>query len=323
VDAIEESTISQPVEPVFSFPHIAGFWRRLFAWIIDIAIIGIFGQIIGWSFSGFWFQIGPYGRFVGLFVVMLYLGLMNSKIGHGQTVGKRIVKISVRNEDNSQISLLKSFLRITIIALPLIFNGWALPVLQGPVMQGVGYIIVGGIGLALLYTMVFNRGSRQGLHDLICKTYVISLDEAPIETFPKANKIHWIISACLVGLAVIGTVASILLRSMILSAFSYEDSQGIYQVLQNDDRFFNANVTQGVHYSSHEGTSHFIKVEVWVRGLPTNEERVQLVDDIRQTILANTDNLYAYDYLTISIYSTFDLGISSGNVFFSYDYPIN
>ncbi|HWQ46833.1 MAG TPA: RDD family protein [Longilinea sp.] len=318
---IEESTQSQSVEPILMFPHIAGFWRRFAAWLIDYVILGVFGQIIGWPLSGLWFQIGPYGRFVGLFCILLYFCLMNSKAGHGQTIGKRLLKIAVRNEDNTPISLGKSFLRITIIAIPLILYGWALPVLQGPVMQVLGNLIVGGLGLSILYTMVFNRGSRQGLHDLICKTYVVSLNESPIEAFPKSNRIHWIISGILIGLAVIGSVSSIILRPLIFSAFHFEDLEGINQVLQNDERFFSTGVSQGVRGSTQGPTTHYINAEVWVRGVPTNEERTQLVNDISQVILENVENVYEFDNLTVTITSKFDLDLASGNLFYSYNIP--
>ena len=62
---------------------IAGFWRRLAAWIIDSLLLGILGQSIGWTFSSFWFEVGPYGRFVGLFFILTYFGLMSSKFGKG------------------------------------------------------------------------------------------------------------------------------------------------------------------------------------------------------------------------------------------------
>ncbi len=319
---IEESVQSQTIESIFSFPPIAGFWQRLAAWIVDVLILGIFGQVIGWSLSGIWFQIGPYGRFVGLICILLYFGLMNSKAGNGQTIGKRLLKIAVRNADNTPISIGKSFLRITIIAIPMILNGWALPVLQEPVLQGLSSVIIGGLGLSILYTMVFNRGTRQGLHDLICKTYVVSLNGSPIEAFPKSSRIHWIISGVLIGLTAIGSVTSFLLKPLMLSAFSLEDMEGINQVLQNDERFFSTGVSQGVRGSTNGPTTYYIKVEGWVRGVLTNEERLLLVNDIGQIILENVENINDFDNITMTLSSAFDLGIASGNLSYSYNFPV-
>jgi|CXWL01.1.fsa_nt_gi uncharacterized RDD family membrane protein YckC len=70
--------------------------------------MGICGQILGWSLSSFWFQIGPYGRIVGLLFILPYFGLMNSGVGKGQTIGKRLLKIAVRDGENKPIRLGRS-----------------------------------------------------------------------------------------------------------------------------------------------------------------------------------------------------------------------
>src|SRR6187455_1232356 len=101
----QESIGSQPgqeinSEPIFTFPPIAGFWRRFFAWCIDLLLLGVIGQVIAVAFSSFLFSIGPYGRPIGLLFLIPYFGIMNSRIGGGQTVGKRWMQIAVRNREN-------------------------------------------------------------------------------------------------------------------------------------------------------------------------------------------------------------------------------
>ena len=98
-------------EPDFTFPPIAGFWRRFFAWLVDMLILGVTGQILGLIFSTFLFSLGPYGRPIELLFVVPYFGIMNSKIGGGQTIGKRLFKLSVRNQNNETIGLGRSIVR--------------------------------------------------------------------------------------------------------------------------------------------------------------------------------------------------------------------
>ncbi|MFN0277042.1 MAG: RDD family protein [Pyrinomonadaceae bacterium] len=98
--SFEAQYFEPPVNPSGNtVSPIASFWRRLAALIIDSLLLGIVGQIIGWTFSSFWFGIGPYGRFVGFIFIFFYFGLMNSKLGGGQTIGKRVLDMAVTDSE--------------------------------------------------------------------------------------------------------------------------------------------------------------------------------------------------------------------------------
>jgi uncharacterized RDD family membrane protein YckC len=183
----------------YLFPPIAGFWKRLAAFIIDVVILAAIGQIIGWSASSFWFSVGPYGRFLGLAIVLVYFGLTYSRLFNGQTIGKRIFKLTVRDIGNKSISIRRSFLRISILVLPWLLNGWAVPFLRSEITRWFVILIVFGLGSVILYTFFFNRTTGQGLHDIICGTYVVSYDEEPIVFYPEIASVHKIVSAILIG----------------------------------------------------------------------------------------------------------------------------
>ena len=133
-------------EPIFTFPPIAGFWRRFFAWFVDSIILGVIGQIIGIAFASFFFSIGPYGRPIGLLFIIPYFGIMNSKIGGGQTLGKRWLKIAVRNNNNEPIELWRSIIRISLLALPALFNSWAIPIFQNYFVAWLVSLLIFGLG---------------------------------------------------------------------------------------------------------------------------------------------------------------------------------
>lgn len=169
-----ESNEKQPEKPR---PKICGFWRRLFAFIIDVSILGIVGIAIGTLFYDSFAELGGWGRLFGFAVASLYFGLLNSSLGNGQTFGKRILKIQVVDRDSRTIAISKSFLRVMILGVPYFLNGALIPpdILINPFISLLlGLIVFFGCG-AIVYLYVFNRETRQSFHDLVIGTYVINV----------------------------------------------------------------------------------------------------------------------------------------------------
>ena len=189
--------INNQVEPNERQPEkpkliICGFWRRLIAFIIDVTILGIVGVGVGALFYDSLAELGGWGRLLGFGVALLYFGLLNSSIGNGQTIGKRILKIQVVNNDKQTISIPKSFLRFIILAIPYFLNGALIPPellinTFTSLLLGVAVFFGGG---AIVYLFIFNRETRQSLHDLIIGTYVVNIgssEELPVKPFWKGH----------------------------------------------------------------------------------------------------------------------------------------
>jgi len=318
-NTVPESIIEQVVsEPVFTFPPISGFWRRFVAWLIDVLILGVIGQIIGVVFSSFLFSIGPYGRPIGLLFTIPYFGIMNSKIGGGQTFGKRIMKIAVRNKENEPIELWRSVIRISLLALPSLFNQWSIPVFQNPIVVWFLSLIIFGLGGAIFYTMVFNRKARQGIHDLILGTYVVHIPEKPIESFPTTSRIHWIVTSVWIGVVAIGTLVMSLIAPSIISKTPLAPVMSLYNILQDDPRFFTVGVNSNTFYGSNGKTSHSLIVTVWYKGKLAESDRKEVVESIVKTVLENTENIDDYDGIQVKITSAYDIGIASANLSMSF-----
>ncbi|MBI3173126.1 MAG: RDD family protein [Chloroflexi bacterium] len=317
-NTVPESAVEQVTpEPVFTFPPISGFWRRLLAWLIDVLILGVIGQIIGIVFSSFLFSIGPYGRPIGLLFTIPYFGIMNSKIGGGQTFGKRIMKIAVRNKDNEPIELWRSVIRIVLLALPSLFNQWSIPIFQNPIATWFLSLIIFGLGGAIFYTMIFNRKARQGIHDLILGTYVVHLPEKPIESFPTTPRIHWIVTSVWVGIVAIGALVMSLIASSMISKTPLAQAMSLYDILQDDPRFFTVGVNSNTFYGSNGRTSRSLIVTVWYKGRISENERQKVADSIVKIIFDNERNIgNYYDGIKVNITSAYDIGIASGNVNF-------
>jgi len=74
---------------------ISGFWGRLLAIVLDGFVLGIVGFVSGLFFFDFYARLGGWGRLIGFGADSMYFGILNSGIGKGQTIGKRIMKIEV------------------------------------------------------------------------------------------------------------------------------------------------------------------------------------------------------------------------------------
>ena len=305
-------------EPIFTFPPISGFWRRFVAWFVDVLILGIIGQIIGVAFSSFFFSLGPYGRLVGLLFTIPYFGIMNSQIGSGQTFGKRLMKIAVRNKDNKPIELWRSIIRISLLATPSLFNQWPIPVFQNPVMVWFLSLVIFGLGGAIFYTMAFNRKARQGIHDLILGTYVVHLSEKPIESFPTTSRIHWIVTSIWIGIVAIGTLVMTLITPSIVSKTPLASVMSLYNILQDDPRFFTVGVNDHTFYGSSGKTSHALIITVWYKGKLAESDRKAVIGSIVKTVLENAENIDNYDGIQVKITSAYDIGIASANLSMSF-----
>lgn len=109
-----------------------------------------------------------------LSITIAYLALSNSKYSGGQTIGKRIFKIQVTDEQGNEISIWRSLLRCLPVSLvmnaQLILLYFTLS--YEKLFQGVV------IGLTIIATGLFYftliKMNRQGLHDILASTQVVS-----------------------------------------------------------------------------------------------------------------------------------------------------
>jgi uncharacterized RDD family membrane protein YckC len=312
---------ASPDEPELTLPPIAGVGRRLVAFAADAVLLGLVGQILGRAFMSLWFEIGPYGRFVGLMLVLPYFGLLNARTGNGQTLGKRLMRIAVRDERNQMIGSGRSLVRASILVLPLLLNGWALPALEVPVLAWLAATVVFGLGGALLYTLSFNRRAWQGIHDLAVGSYVVRLAGAPVGPYPKTRRIHLRVSAVIVVVAAAVSGLGNLAGGRLFGRTGLGSVLELYQILRADDRLFSVNVTASTTVTTGAPTIHALNVRLWQKGNPSYEDRIQTIYEIGKLALAS-DDIDSYDWLSVSVSSKYDLGIATGHLTLGDNEPI-
>lgn len=315
---IEQRGGETQIETDFPFPSIASFWRRFFAWFIDTIILGVIGLIIGAIFSSFLFKIGPYGRPIGLLFIIPYFGIMNSKIGGGQTIGKRLLKISVRNKKNEHISLRRSIVRILVLTTPALLNGWSVPLFQNVVISWLLSLVIFGFGGAIIYTMVFNQKTRQGIHDLLLGTYVIHAPGKPISSLPITSRVHWIVTWVWICIVAIGALIMVILSPSFKANPLFASSIKLYNIIQEDPRFFTVGVNDHTLLGSDGKTSHLLIIDVWSKGKPGENEYDGISKSIVKSVLESGSNLEEYDGIQVRITSAYDIGIARANITMTY-----
>lgn len=169
---------------------IANFWKRIGALLIDALILGLVGFLLGIALGAALVQIGGWGRLIGFGVALAYFGLMNSKLCNGQTIGKKLLRLRVVDSDNNAIPLIKSVTRSAVLTAPFFLNGakFSNETVYSYLAYPIAMIIFGGF-LATIYLYLFNRVTRQSLHDLIVSTYVVNVNSEK-EDLGKVWNVH-------------------------------------------------------------------------------------------------------------------------------------
>lgn len=318
ITSIDEEIIQEP--PPTS---IAAFWRRLLAFTIDGFLLSIPLIIIGFIFRDIAFSLGPWGRILGFSVLILYGGYFHSEQRSGQTFGKQLAKIAVVDHNNQYLSISQSFSRATILGLIFILNGWALPLLQNTIIAFFVTIVVFGGILALIYGLIFNRTTRQGIHDLLVGSYVIDAPPHLNAQTPQIPRIHKRITfGLVVGIGLLIGIAGLLLQQTeptlgIVEPGEWEEIQELQSTLKTDGDYFSVSVNR-VNRGQIGGSTVLkdLNIEVWTKVScdrnPTYCD--DLVEDIAQTAFETYGGIENLSGMQIAIVNRFDLGLASGHL---------
>lgn len=291
------------------FKWISGFWRRIGALLIDALILGIFGQILGIFFEGFFVGIGLWGRLIGFSIALIYFGILNSKITNGQTIGKRLLKIRVVNKYNDPIGIPRSVLRYTILSIPFLLNGADLPdaFLFSFGAYILSLIVFGGM-FSILYLYLFNRLTRQSFHDLFAGSYVVNTS-ADFEIPENIWKPHYYVVGlfCIVALLVPVLTGSLAKQKQFSGLFETRSA-----IMEN----FNV-ASAGVSYGTSTFTSNtsgtqttsYVSANVSLRKDDISDE--SLAKSIAKTIKENYSDARNKNVIQVNLIYGFDIGIAS------------
>ncbi len=182
---------------------VAGFWRRMLALMLDVAVVWGAGYLLWMRYREQFVRMGAWGVLVGIGIVMGYCGALNSRVGRGQTLGKRLLGLHVVGKDGMLISLPRSLLRAGVLAVPFFLGSgsfWGLPMIPfGLLIFTLSLSLKAGIA----YFYLVNYQTCQGLHDLIARTCVVREDPNALGqgfVFPSLSRAYYVGWGALVAL---------------------------------------------------------------------------------------------------------------------------
>ncbi|NEX95261.1 RDD family protein, partial [Caulobacter sp. 17J65-9] len=157
-------------------PVWAGFWRRLFAFILDTLILGAIGAAVTLPVFDLMATIEGPLRLAGGAVALLYFTWFSSGAGGAATPGMRLFGLKVVNLRGRPIGLVRSLWRALVLQAPLTLNGTHL-ILDDPLAAQIFTVtastLVFGVTLAQIVLLLFNHPSRRLAHDLVSGAAVV------------------------------------------------------------------------------------------------------------------------------------------------------
>ena len=301
---IEENQTNQP--------WIASFWRRFSAFFIDCLMIALIGYGVGELMVQFLVENPGLARLIGFLIVFPLSIIFDSKIGHGQTPGKKLLKLRVVDKNNGQISPLKAAVRALILLIPIFLNGATLPQEVVDFKLGaalVSVILFGGL-FALLYLFIFNRNTRQSLHDALTGTYVINA-KASIDTPPSIWKWHVII----ITLFAITMLASPWFIDKQIEQIKLDDLSRVQKHLSSLPNVISSKVMKGENFANSakngKSSSRFISVSLRLREDTIDDDKFG--KDVANYVLLNADNGCSKDVISVSLSYGYNMVIAGRN----------
>ncbi len=293
--------------PITVEPDIAGFWRRFFGNFIDGCVIGGVGCAIGAIFFDYLATLGLLGRAIGFVAALLYFVPLNSRLTGGGTLGKLLVRTRVVGRDGKPVGLGRSLVRYVVLATPFFLNGALIP---PQVLSGfTGYLIdllVLGLGGAIIYLIVFNRRTRQSLHDLAAGTYVVKYSS---ELDPVTAR-TWNGHLAVVVLIFAAAIALPFGLTPLQSNDFYKPLIALQRRLMQEPEVKYATLNEGntMFFGKNSGTRSSLSATILVRRKP--EELNQEAEKIAKIILEEFPRASQKDQIVVSIVHGFDIGIA-------------
>jgi uncharacterized RDD family membrane protein YckC len=305
---------------------ISNFWTRIGAFMIDLIILGIFGFILGFIFKNFFISLGENAKLIGWFITLAYFSFLNSNYHNGQTFGKKIMNIQVTDIKGHFISLKTSFIRALILTSPFCLNGYKIQGVSAlSAVTIIQALLIFGLGSGIIIFYIFNKGTRQSIHDIIAKTYVVQTSRNNQMTMmPPLGKLPFYITSV------------IFLTILSFNIYNFTNNSKIsklipvYEKILQQDGISDASVTMELNpLVDSIGTKHF----VYTVRIKTNKNLDNIYNpevnlqnpELKQTVgtfinskAYETDN----DILNVVVISGFDIGIARQNKSFNIYKPI-
>jgi len=301
--AVDDDTVSdvELPEPTLA---IAGFWRRVLAFTVDMIPFAVVGMALGLFFFEQLANLGVWGRLLGFTLTLVYFGLFDSRLGHGQTLGKRLMHVRVVDRDGEPLGVLKAMARYTVLAVPIFMNQLMLPVsaIQGPITYIISVLLF-GLGGASLYLFIFNRRTRQSTHDLAVGSFVTSV-ESHGAVQGSIGRVHLVVVGTWLLLSSVAVLASGLLAAKIPS--------GLFRAIEAVEatgEVHSASIFIGKSWNSNGEVTEYVTVNAILKH-PISDP-VGMTEELALVVLKEFPEARDVDFVDVKLTRGYDLGFAS------------
>jgi uncharacterized RDD family membrane protein YckC len=290
---------------------ISGFWRRFLAFVLDMLVLGLVGAVIGFFLFALLAALGGWGRIIGFCIALGYFGVMNSRVCHGQTLGKAVMKIRVVSNTGAPIGVPAALGRSAILCIPYFLNGapFAPELLQSWFAMVLTAVIF-GVGISIVYLVIFNRKTRQSLHDLAVGSYVVRVS-ADMTSFasPAPWRGHFVIVAAFLIVAAIAPM----LMSQLAEKEPFVHLLPIQKTLAEEPGVRGVTVQVGSSFSAtmQKGRQSADYLSVRIFSDTRDVDRERLANRVVEMLLGAHADAARKDVIGVSIAYGYDIGIAS------------
>ena len=291
----------------------ASLWRRAAAFLVDGVVLGLVGHALGLVLFDTFVRLGPWGRVVGFGVALAYFVSQESGRGGGQSLGKRLLRIRVVDAQGRALDPARSVARFAVFGVPYFLNGAALPMNVMAFAGGVpaAAVAVGGL-FALAYLLVFNRRTRQSLHDLAVGAFVVRVrDHARDERDAPGPARMWAGHRAIAGALVVLAGALPALYPFLGRLPPFAGLHPLQQRLEAQPELGAVSVTASV--SSVHGAPESQRHELLIAGTVANPlaDNVPLSTRLAGIALASYPDAAMQDVIEVRLAHGYDIGIAS------------
>jgi uncharacterized RDD family membrane protein YckC len=296
---------------------IGSLWRRFVAFVVDGLIVGLGVTVVALPFFEAFSHLGPWGRLLGFFIALPYFAILDSRIGNGRTVGKRLMHLQVVDKNGTTISFGKSAVRYAVFAVPYFVNGILLPTSRTPwIVSTLLSLLIFGVGGATLYLVLFNRHTRQGIHDLATGSYIADADKSGSLKTEPIGKIHWAILGSLLLTLSLGTA---ILGKKVANSGSFPQLLEDVRLIERMEGVQVAGVQDLTWSNWGSGEKKAILViNVYWTGKSTDDQA--FADQIAKLVIEHDSKVKEHDLLRVIMIRGYDLGIAHAQVSHSYEH---
>ena len=307
---------SSPIVSVPAPREIGGPGRRTLAFLLDALIVGGAAMLLAIPFFGAFSRLGAWGRLVGFCVSLPYFAILDSSIGHGQTIGKRVLGLQVVDVYGQTISLGRALVRYALFAVPYFLNGIALPITRTPwTFSHLVAPLFEALGFANFYLMLCNRHTRQGIHDLAVGSFVAEADKIGSVRARPIWKMHW---AILGSLLVIFTLAGGILTKKLLNWGPMPQLFQDITLIEKMDGVQQAGAQAQTNWTGSDAKRKTL--ELTIRWTGKSKDQEAFADRVAKVILENDQHIQDYDQMLIQVIEGYDLGIAHFSLSHSFEH---